>query len=70
VDAARIKEDALGQGGLAGVNVGHDPDIPVSNERSLPSHRRLDPFSSDRDSTTCLSVLESAVMETRTIRER
>ena len=37
VDPARVEEDALGQGGLAGVDVGHDPDIPVSVERSLPS---------------------------------
>ena len=38
VDAARIKEDALGQGGLAGVDMGHDPDVPVSFQCELPRH--------------------------------
>jgi hypothetical protein len=34
MDAARVKEDALGQGGLAGVDMGHDPDIAITIERS------------------------------------
>jgi hypothetical protein len=38
VDAARIEQDALGQGGLAGVDMGHDPDVSVLIERNLPWH--------------------------------
>ena len=28
VDAAGVEQDALGQGGLAGIDVGHDADVP------------------------------------------
>jgi hypothetical protein len=33
VDAAGVEEDALGRGGLAGVDVGHDPDVAGLLER-------------------------------------
>ena len=57
VDPAGIKEDPLGQGGLAGVDMGHDPNVAIFVERSLPGHRRSYPLVVwDRDSTTCLSV--------------
>jgi len=39
VDAAGIKEDALGQGGLAGVDMRHDSDVAIHIERRLPRHR-------------------------------
>jgi hypothetical protein len=47
VDPTRIKEDALGQGGLAGVDVGHDPDVAIFFERVLPRHRRSLPSGSN-----------------------
>jgi hypothetical protein len=57
VDPARIEKHPLGQGGLAGVNVGHNTDITVLIERSLPRHRRLHPHvRSGLLDTTCLSV--------------
>jgi hypothetical protein len=62
VDAPGIEEDALGQGGLAGVDMRHDPDVPVSIERYLAWHCVVDPSVQVPGSTTCLSVLESAVM--------
>jgi hypothetical protein len=69
VDPARIKEDALGQGGLAGVDMGHDANISILIERSLPRHRRSLPLVLGLlDSTTCLSVVESAVMRLSAIR--
>jgi hypothetical protein len=39
VGAAGVVEDPLGRGGLAGVDVRHDPDVPHSRERHLPDHR-------------------------------
>ena len=45
VGAAGVVEDPLGRGGLARVDVGHDPDVPHPRERHLPDHRatlRLD----------------------------
>jgi hypothetical protein len=44
MDAARIKEDALGQGSLAGVDMGHDADVAILIERSLPWHQRSLPL--------------------------
>jgi hypothetical protein len=38
VDAARIEQHPLGQGGLAGVDMGHDADVSIFFERSLPRH--------------------------------
>jgi hypothetical protein len=39
MDTARVEEDPLGQGGLARIDMGHDPDVSVSVERVLPGHR-------------------------------
>ena len=39
VRATGVVEDALGGGGLARVDVGHDPDVPHARERELPAHR-------------------------------
>ena len=36
VGAAGVVEDALGRGGLARVDVGHDPDVPHACDRHLP----------------------------------
>jgi hypothetical protein len=56
VDPARIKEDALGQGGLAGVDMGHDPNIAISIQWRLPGHRRASFLKCDYVcNTTCLS---------------
>jgi hypothetical protein len=35
VGAARVVQDALGRGGLAGVDVGHDPDVARARQREL-----------------------------------
>ena len=39
VRAARVVEDALGRGGLARVDVGHDPDVAYARERVLADQR-------------------------------
>ena len=39
VQAPGVEQDALGRGGLAGVDVRHDPDVPESIERVSPWHR-------------------------------
>ena len=38
VRLARVVEDALGESGLAGVNVGHYPYVPYFLERHMPWH--------------------------------
>ena len=58
MDTTRIEKHALGQGGLAGVDMGHDPDVAVFVERSNPSHLSSLPLRSCKTfgDTTCLSV--------------
>ena len=38
-----VEEDALGRGGLPGVDVRHDPDVPGHREGSLPRHNQSHP---------------------------
>ena len=41
VGLAGVVEDALGRGGLARVDVGHDPDVARASERVLADHESL-----------------------------
>jgi hypothetical protein len=65
VDFPGVEKNALGERGLTGINVGHDADIPVTLERGLTRHDASLPHNQSwmyRESTTCLSIVESAVM--------
>ncbi len=41
VGLARVVQDPLGRGGLARVDVGHDPDVPSADERVFQDHQGL-----------------------------
>jgi hypothetical protein len=44
MDAARVKEDALGNRSLAGIDMGNDADIAYLPEPSLASHLEITPL--------------------------